>query len=94
MGLPHVTDADRFAAEEVARLMLLIERVDSALGDGVVERRGRPRALIEHRRRLSSQLERWLTHFGLTPHARATWVRGLGGRTWVEEWRERLDARP
>jgi hypothetical protein len=75
LALPHVKDLDLPAAREVASLIVLAERVDAALADGRVEsKRGQLRALLEHRRRLSAQLERWFEQFGMTPKARATWA--------------------
>jgi hypothetical protein len=71
MALPSVSKLDLPAARELASLMVQAERVDAALADGRVETSaGDLRALLEHRRRLSRQLERWFTHFGLTPAAR------------------------
>ena len=46
LSLPHLAESDRLACEEVARLVGLIDRVDAALADGVIERRGRPRELL------------------------------------------------
>ena len=71
MALPHVSELDLPAAREVAALLVQSERVDAALADGRVETdTGDLRALLEHRRRLSRQIERWLTAFDLTPAAR------------------------
>jgi hypothetical protein len=60
LQLPHRCGLDRLAAEEIARLRIICERIDAALADGRVETRGgKLRALLEHRRRLNGQLERW-----------------------------------
>ena len=50
LALPHVPPIDAPACREIATLMALIERVDVALADGVVEKRNTPRNLIETRR--------------------------------------------
>jgi hypothetical protein len=91
MALPHTVPADVTAATEIARLMELIARVDAALADGVVESRKGARELIDHRRRLSAELRRWLADFGLTPRGRADWVRSLSGPGLGEEIRRRLE---
>lgn len=94
LSLPHVhPEWDRPAAEEIARLRVTIERVDSALADGRVEnKRGQVRTLIDQRRRLSAQLERWYSLFGMVPHARADWTAKLSGRSVNDEIRRRLEA--
>jgi hypothetical protein len=72
MALGHVVPADRLAAEEVARLVYLIGRVDAALEGRVFTNPGsKAMALLGERRLLSASLERWLGHFGLTPRSRA-----------------------
>ncbi len=82
LAAPHVIPADRLAVEELASLVDLIARIDAALADGRVEnRRGEARSLIDLRRRLSGQLERWLRELGLTPAARAEWAARLGGQS-------------
>ena len=91
LALPHVAPIDAPACREIAKLMALIERVDRALADGVVEskRRGNARALIETRRHLSRELRDWLKEIGGTPLARATWVATLSsGHRFVDELRE------
>jgi hypothetical protein len=91
MALSHVVETDYAAALEVAKLMILIDRVDAALGDGRVEHRGRLRALVDQRRRLSARLERWYTVFGLSPRSR--WELGALARpSFQEAVRERLRA--
>jgi hypothetical protein len=78
LALPHVTEADRPAAEELGALTVLLENVDRALADGRVEGgRGQVRALLETRRRLSAELRAWLEAFGGTPAARAEWAARL-----------------
>jgi hypothetical protein len=77
-ALPHVTDADQLAAQEVGALVSILERIDAALGDGRVEnRKGEARALLDLRRRYSAELGRWLDRFGATPRGRADWARQL-----------------
>jgi hypothetical protein len=47
MQLPHAVESDYPAALEIAKLEVLIDRLDAPLGNGVVERRGRLRALVD-----------------------------------------------
>ena len=90
MTLPHVTAADRLAAEEIGRLLVMIDRIDAALADGKVQSRGgAPRKLIDFRFRASKELREWLDRFGLTPKGRADWVATLSsGRRFVDELAE------
>lgn len=93
MQLPHVAESDWPSALEVAKLSLLVDRVDAALSNGVVENRsGKLRALVDQRRRLSAQLERWYAAFGLTPSARAEWAAKLGQPSFKEAVEARLRA--
>lgn len=89
MNARHTVPLDHLAAIEIGRLVVLIDRVDAALGDGQVERRGQPRGLIDMRIRLSSRLEKWLRQFGLTPAARSEFVRDLAAGS----FREKVEAR-
>jgi len=79
MMLPHVAETDYAAALEIAKLVVLIDRIDAALADGRLERGMVLRALVDQRRRLSAQLERWYSAFGLTPESRLHFARTLGG---------------
>ena len=74
MASPMTDTLDEVGAVEIAKLLVLIDRVDADLAErGIVRpRTGEPRALLDHRRRLSGQLERWLSAYGMTPAARAT----------------------
>jgi hypothetical protein len=92
MGVPHIAETDRLAVEEVARLVVLIDRVDAALGDGVVEgRRGSARELLVVREKLSGRLERWLDRLALTPQGRATTARALAAGGLGEAIRRRIE---
>ena len=93
MALGHVVPADRLAAEEVARLVHLIGRVDAVLAERSLTNpgRGRARTLLAERRLLSARLEGWLVHFGLTPKSRAEWVRTLAGPSLGERIREAVE---
>ena len=78
MSLPHVAALDRLAAEEIGRLAALLERVDADLADrGLTRKNGEARTLLDLRRRLSGQLERWLREFGATPASRAHFAETL-----------------
>lgn len=92
MQAPHTVELDLMAAIEIGKLAVLIDRVDAALGDGVVERRGRARDLIDQRIRLSSRLEKWLRQFGLTPAARADFAKALASGTFREKLEQRRAA--
>jgi hypothetical protein len=53
--------AQLIVVREVARCMALLEAIDADLDSrGLVDRRGKPRYLLDHRARISRQLERWL----------------------------------
>ncbi len=90
LGLPHIGVIDAPACREIAELMSLIERVDLALRDGVMERYGHARRLLDTRRRLSPELREWLKEIGGTPLARATWTRTLAEGSIGERIQARL----
>jgi hypothetical protein len=92
MELPHVTDSDYAAAIEIGKLVVLIDRIDAALADGKVERRGHLRTLVDQRRRMSAQLERWYAAFGLTPASRFEFAQRLSGSL-AEEIERRIAER-
>jgi hypothetical protein len=79
MAAPHVEPMDELAAVEIARLMVLIERIDADLAKrGMVKRKStEPRGMLDLRRRYSGQLERWLSAFGMTPASRAEVLRNI-----------------
>jgi hypothetical protein len=54
--------AQRIAVEQVARCIAILEALDRDLDErGLVDRRGQPRYLLNHRSRISRQLEQWLS---------------------------------
>jgi hypothetical protein len=53
--------AERLAAHEAARCIAILEAIDRDLDQrGLVDKDGAPRYLLNHRSRLSRQLEQWL----------------------------------
>ncbi len=85
MSAPHTVPLDAVAIVELASLLDLIGKVDAALADGIVERRGRPRALVDMRVRLSGRLQKWLEAVGLTPEARSQWAARLARPSLADE---------
>jgi hypothetical protein len=77
MGMPQVKDMDEAGAVEIAKLIVLIDRLDADLvSRGITKgRTGEVRSVLDHRRRFSAQLERWLAAYGMTPAARAALLR-------------------
>ena len=52
---------ERLAVRELARCMAILEAIDRDLDErGVVDRAGKPRYLLNHRARISRQLDQWL----------------------------------
>ncbi|SRR6266516_4397364 len=52
---------ERLAVHEAARCIAILEAIDRDLDDrGLVDRAGEPRYLLNHRARISRQLEQWL----------------------------------
>lgn len=76
---PHVSGMDELGAVEIAKLLVLIDRIDADIAKrGVVRgKAGDPRAVLHHRRMFSAQLERWLAAYGLTPSSRADLLRAV-----------------
>jgi hypothetical protein len=53
--------AEQLAAHEAARCIAILEAIDPDLDQrGLVDRKGEPRYLLNHRSRISRQLEHWL----------------------------------
>ena len=75
LDLPHVREADRLAAEEVARLLTIIALIDRQLMKvGPIGKRGKAYSLVVIRDKMSRRLAGWLDRLGLTPKGRADWV--------------------
>jgi len=89
MELPHTVDSDYRAAIEIAKLELLVDRIDRAIADAPLERRGKVRDLVDQRRRMTASLERWYVQFGLTPNARAEWAAKLARPSFAEQVAQR-----
>src|SRR5712692_4526037 len=81
---------ERLAVHEVARCMAILEAIDRDLDErGLVEKGGKPRYLLNHRSRISRQLDQWLAKISETisrqsvaeqqspPAERADYVREL-----------------
>jgi hypothetical protein len=52
---------ERLAVHEAGRCIAILEAIDSDLDErGLVDKRGEPRYLLNHRARVSRQLEQWL----------------------------------
>jgi hypothetical protein len=79
MAQPHVADLDEIGAVEIARLMVLIDRIDADLAERGITRgkAGEARTLLDLRLRSSRRLGEWLDKYGATPLARATWAKQL-----------------
>ena len=75
MGAPHTVALDVIAAEEIGALVAVLEAIDGDLGKrGIVDADGNARSMLDHRARISRQLQRWLGDFGATPASRASWA--------------------
>jgi hypothetical protein len=75
MAAAHTVPLDELAAEEIGRLIALIEAIDDdLLTRGLTDRGGKARSLVDLRLRASGRLERWLRQFGATPASRVEWV--------------------
>ncbi len=76
---PQATPLDQIAAEEIGSLVALLEAIDADMSrNGLTNREGDARSLLELRLRASGRLERWLREFGATPAARVGWAGSLG----------------
>ena len=92
LAAPHVAEqVDEIGAVELARLEVLIERMDEYLADeGLTNRKGDPRAMIDLRLRASRRLTDLLDRYGLNPLARSVWARALAEPTFAERVEQRL----
>lgn len=92
MEAPHTVPLDRVAAEELASIVALCERLDAALEERPLDH-ATARNLLDLRLKASGRLERWLSKFGLTPDARAEWAARLAGSSGLgAEIRRRMEA--
>ena len=79
LDTPHRTPLDQIGAEEIGRLIAIIERIDADLAErGLTDKRGGARSLVEMRCRYSTRLERWLHQYAATPASRAEFLRQMG----------------
>jgi len=95
MDLAPTQDIDVIGAVELAKLLVLIDRIDADLDQrGVVNKKtGAPRGVVDLRLRASRRLAEWLDRYGATPKARAEWAKDVAqGSAWAE-LRERAAAR-
>jgi hypothetical protein len=77
MQLPHVTEFDAIAAEEIGSIVARLEAIDRDLDQRGHFGRGGARVLLEHKARLSRELRTWLREFGGTPKVKADFARAL-----------------
>jgi hypothetical protein len=79
MAAPHTHPLDEAGAVEIAKLTVLIDRIDADLAERGLRNRkgGEPRALLDMRLRASRRLAEWLDRFGMTPLSRATWAKQM-----------------
>jgi hypothetical protein len=57
----ELSTLQRLALQEVARCMAILEAIDRDLDErGLVDKTGKPRYLLNHRSRISRQLDQWL----------------------------------
>jgi hypothetical protein len=62
-----LSPTERLAAQEAARLMATLEAIDRDLEEsGLVNKKGEAKSLLNHRARISRQLERWLDRIART----------------------------
>ena len=62
----------------VLALVVVLEAIDRDLDKrGLVDGEGNARSMLDHRARISRQLERWLGDFGATPASRASWAEAV-----------------
>jgi hypothetical protein len=95
LSSPTLSDIDAFAADEVGRLLALIEALDVEIeARGVTGRTGDARAVVKLRLSASSRLQSWLQTLGLTPRSRAELVSAAAtGSLATELARRRRDDR-
>lgn len=89
MAAPHTVDMDLPGAIEIAKLMILTDRIDADLAERGLRNR---KALLDMRLRASRRLAEWLDRYGMTPLARATWAKQMATGGLAEEIRRRQAA--
>ncbi len=79
MAAPHTDPMDELGAIEIAKLLILIDRIDADLAErGVTRlRSGAARGVVDHRLRATRRLAEWLDRYGMTPKGRTEWAKQL-----------------
>src|SRR5216683_1410463 len=63
---PQVSRLDELGAQEIGRLVALIEAIDNDIGKNGLTRRGDARAIVKLRLQASRRLQEWLDRYGMT----------------------------
>lgn len=79
MVAEHTVPLDEVGAIEIAKLTILIDRIDADLAKrGITKGKGaEPRTILDVRLRASRRLAEWCDRYGMTPKGRAEWARQL-----------------
>jgi hypothetical protein len=90
MSAQHTIGIDEVGAQEIGRLVALIETIDHEITENGLTRKGDARTIVKLRLQASRRLQEWLSAFGMTPKGRAEFVQSLArGRLVAEIARRR-----
>ena len=88
MEAPWACEMDRIGAEEIGRLVSVVENLDARIEAATSATEARLRTLLDLRLRANNRLVHLLDRYGMPPAARASWAAQLASR---EALRRRLD---
>lgn len=77
LAVAHVCEVDGVGAQEIGRVIALIEALDDEIAKNGVVRRGDVRHVVKLRLAASRRLEGWLAAYGMTPASRARLLREI-----------------
>jgi hypothetical protein len=85
MSAQHTIGIDEVGAQEIGRLVAMIEAIDGDISENGLTRKGDARTIVKLRLQASRRLQEWLSAYGMTPKGRAEFVQSLARGKLVAE---------
>jgi hypothetical protein len=85
MSAAHTIGIDEVGAQEIGRLVALVEAIDADIAENGLTRKGDARTIVKLRLQASRRLQEWLSAYGMTPKGRAEFVQSLARGKLVAE---------
>jgi hypothetical protein len=94
MSAQHTIGIDEVGAQEIGRLVAMIEAIDGDIVEDGLTRKGDARTIVKLRLQASRRLQEWLSAYGMTPKGRAEFVQSLARGKLVAEIARRRERTP